>query len=106
MSLVHLIVLGHKQCGVVKEAIKAVATSGGAQGHFASLIEAIRPAISRATGRAGDPIENTVRANVEIGVEQLRLSEPRLADLVNAGALTIVGAIYDPGTHEVELIVT
>ena len=101
-----IMVLGHKQCGVVKAAIEAMATGEPTHSHFDNLIDAIRPAVERVANRPGDPTDNVVRANVELVVEQLRLSEPKLAGLVSASELTIVGALYDPGTHEVELIVT
>ena len=46
-------------------------------------------------------IDNAVRINVENVVRQLRGSKPVLAPLVDAGGLTIVGAVYSLDTGKV-----
>jgi carbonic anhydrase len=49
----------------------------------------------------GDPVENAVKANVEMVVKQLRTSTPVLAELVAHGKLKVVGAIYSLDTGKV-----
>lgn len=43
----------------------------------------------------GDPLDNAVRANVTLVVQQLKSSEPILEGWVKKGDLIVVGARYD-----------
>ena len=52
-------------------------------------------------GLPGDPVENAVKANVEMVVKQLRASTPVLAKLVSEGKLKVVGAVYSLDTGKV-----
>lgn len=92
------VVLGHQMCG----AVTAAAESGAAEGHLPSLLKLIQPAVQSAKGRPGDLIDNAVRINVENVVRQLRSSKPVLAELVDHGSLTVVGAVYSLQTGTVE----
>jgi len=92
-----LVVLGHQKCG----AVTAAAEAGEAEGHMPSLVTLIRPAIDAAKGLPGDLIENAVRINVENVVRQIRGSKPVLAELVERGELTVVGAVYSLDTGKV-----
>ena len=105
-----VIVLGHERCGAISAAITGLKL----QGHMASLMAALQPAIDctdrstqdrdgdrgreggrdRVIGASFDPIEAAVRANVRITVAKLRASEPILADSVRSGRLTVIGARY------------
>jgi carbonic anhydrase len=91
-----IMVLGHERCGAVDATIK------GAQvpGQIASLLDAIRPALERAEGQAGDRLANTVKANVLLQIERLKAS-PVLSQLIDEGKLDIVGGYYDLDTGEV-----
>jgi carbonic anhydrase len=89
-----LVVLGHQHCGAVTAAVKG----GEAEGHIKALTELLRPAVEQTRGLQGDPIENAVRANVEMVVKQLRTSTPILAKMVSRGDLKVVGAIYSLDT--------
>jgi len=62
----------------------------------------IRPAVASAREQRGDQIDNAVRINVENVVRQLRGSKPVLAELVDHGSLTVVGAVYSLETGKVE----
>ncbi len=42
-----------------------------------------------------DPLDNAVRANVTMVVQQVKSSEPILEGRVKKGDLTVVGARYD-----------
>ena len=52
----------------------------------------------------GDPLENAIRANVQLGVERLRGLEPILAPRVKNGSLKIAGGVYDLKTGLVTLL--
>jgi carbonic anhydrase len=93
-----MVVMGHQQCG----AVTAAAEAGAAHGHLSALIAPIHPAVERAKSMAGDRIENAVRINVEMIVDQLRGSEPILSELVTKRELQIVGAVYSLDTGRVE----
>jgi carbonic anhydrase len=92
-----LVVMGHQKCG----AVTAAAESGEADGHLPSLLALIRPAVEHARAQPGDLIANAVRINVENVVRQVRGSTPVLAELVDRGALTVVGAVYSLDTGKV-----
>ena len=92
-----LIVLGHESCGAVTAAVEG----GEAEGHIASLVDLIKPAVERSRGKPGDRVANAVHANVEMVVQQLRSSEPVLSRLVAQGKLKIVGGVYSLETGKV-----
>ena len=92
-----LVVMGHQKCGAVSAAVEG----GEASGHLPELIKAIQPAVEKAKGMPGDVIENAVRSNVEMVVQQLSTSQPVLAPLVNEDKLRIVGAVYSLDTGKV-----
>jgi carbonic anhydrase len=92
-----LVVMGHQKCG----AVTAAAEGGEAEGHLPSLLALIRPAVERAKTQPGDLIDNAVRLNVENVVRQVRGSAPVLAELVQRGSLTVVGAVYSLDTGKV-----
>jgi carbonic anhydrase len=92
-----LVVLGHQHCGAVTAAVEG----GEAEGHIGALIKLLRPAVEKTRGLTGDPVENAVKANVEMVVKQLRTSTPVLAELVTHGKLKVVGAVYSLDTGKV-----
>jgi len=92
-----LVVMGHQHCGAVTAAVEG----GEAEGHIGALIKLLRPAVEKARGLPGDPVENAVKANVEMVVTQLRTSTPILAELVAHGKLKVVGAVYSLETGKV-----
>lgn len=93
-----VVVMGHQKCG----AVTAAAEGGEAHGHLGTILDAIRPAVQQAANMPGDRIDNAVRINVELVVEQLRASTPVLEELVQQGHLRIVGAVYSLDTGKVE----
>ena len=54
----------------------------------------------------GDPLENAVRKNVEIGVERLQGLEPIAASRVKDRKVKVVGGVYDLLNGAVTLIDT
>ena len=79
----------------------AAVEGGVAEGHIGALINLLRPAVEKTRGLPGDPVENAVKANVELVVKQLRTSTPVLAELISKGKLKVVGALYSLDTGKV-----
>jgi len=95
-----VLVMGHERCGAVDATLKG----GEAHNHIKELIEAIKPAVAKAKGKPGDALDNAVKANIAMVVEQLKASKPTLAEMVSTKAVKVVGARYDLDTGKVELI--
>lgn len=94
-----IMVIGHEKCGAVEATIK------GAQvpGQIGSLIDAIKPALSRAKNFKGDPLAKAVKANVLLQVDNLKAS-PVLAERIASGQLKVVGAYYDLDAGTITLV--
>jgi carbonic anhydrase len=98
-----VMVLGHSECGAVKAAIKHLKDKDALPGAIEPLVNSIRPAVVKARGMPGHLLDNALRANVAIGVEQLRSLQPILAPAVKRGRIKVVGAMYDLRTGSVTL---
>ena len=92
-----IIVLGHEKCGAVTAAVEG----GESEGHIGSIVQLIKPAVEKTRGAKGDPVNNAVRANVQMVVQQLKTSTPVLSELVAHGKLKIVGGVYSLETGKV-----
>lgn len=103
-----LVVLGHKQCGAVTAVTKALQGRGHAlERNIPPLVDNIEPAVKRAM--ANNPklegnavIAPAITENVWQGIEDLFMASPSTRELVKAGKVKVVGAIYDVGTGNVE----
>jgi carbonic anhydrase len=98
-----IMVLGHTECGAVKAAIKHMNDRDPLPGALGLLVNSIRPAVAKAKGMPGDPLDNAIRANVSIGVARLRSLQPIVAPAVTRGRVKVVGAMYDLRTGGVTL---
>ncbi len=92
-----IVVMGHTKCGAVSAACKIPDVPG----HIVTLINAIKPAAQLAKKQAGDEVENAVKINVAMQVQQLQNMEPVLSKAVQSGLTQIVGAVYDLETGKV-----
>jgi carbonic anhydrase len=101
-----ILVLGHSGCGAVKSAIKHIDDRDALPGAISGLVELIKPAVAMSKGMPGDPIENAVRKNIEIGVERLEGLEPIVAPRVKDRKVKVVGGVYDLRNGTVTLIDT
>ncbi|MEH2306389.1 carbonic anhydrase [Nostoc sp.] len=95
-----IVVLGHKRCGAVAEAIK----NEPLPGRIGLIIEGIKPSVERVKLRTGDNMQNAVIANIQYQTEKLQESSTILAKLLSEGKLKIVGACYDIDTGKVKII--
>jgi carbonic anhydrase len=99
-----IMVLGHSSCGAVKAAIQHLNNKDSLPGAINALVELIKPAVAKSKGATGDPLENAIRQNVEIGVERLQKLQPILAPRVKDGKVKVVGGVYDLATGGVMLV--
>jgi carbonic anhydrase len=95
-----IVVLGHTSCG----AIGAVAQGAELEGHIASLIPAIQPAVDKVRDQEGDLTDNAAREVARMTAIQLQESQPIIADLVKEGKLKVVPAFYELESGEVSLL--
>lgn len=95
-----VVVLGHQKCGAVTAAVQ----SNTAPGHVDSIVKAILPAVAAAQGKAGDLVWNAAKENVKRVVAQISSSEPILSELVRAGTVQVIGAMYYLDSGKVELV--
>lgn len=99
-----ILVLGHSGCGAVKSAIKHIDEKDTLPGAIEGLVGLVKPAVIKSRGSAGDPLENAIRANVELGVQRLQGLEPILGPRVKNGTVKIAGGVYDLKTGLVTLL--
>ena len=90
-----VVVLGHERCGAVKAAL-ATAT---APGNVNSLVRDIQPAVKAAKGKAGDPLDATIKENAVQVAAKIR-SEAKLGEL--GKSVRIVVGVYDLDTGKIE----
>jgi carbonic anhydrase len=95
-----IVVLGHERCGAVDAATKG----GDPGGHIGSLVHAIAPAVEAARIKKGNLLEEAVKANVLLIVNQLKNTAPFLAPAAKSGMLTVVGAVYDLETGTADFL--
>ncbi len=94
-----LFVMGHSDCGAVKEAVKYFPGT-----HDLEFVRLIRPAVVRARQIVGSPypdakvVPEAIRQNVLLGVRALR-KDPLFKDLL------IAGGVYDLKTSRVNIVI-
>jgi carbonic anhydrase len=67
-------------------------------------VATLKPVVARIKGRAGDLLDQAIRANVEAGVARLKALPPVVAPAVRAGRVKVVGGVYDLKTGIVSVI--
>ncbi|MCX5806791.1 MAG: carbonic anhydrase [Proteobacteria bacterium] len=95
-----VIVLGHGKCG----AVSATVQGGEAHGHIACIVNAIAPAVEKVRNQSGDLIDNAIKANVELVVNQIISSKPILSEQVKESKLKVAGAYYNIESGVVDFI--
>lgn len=94
-----VMILGHRRCGAVIAAVEG----HEAEGDVGPMLSELRPAVEASKNMPGDPVENAVRANVELVVANL-VNSKELGPMVKSGELKIVGGIYDLDTGKIEML--
>jgi carbonic anhydrase len=98
-------VLGHTSCGAVNATVAALQKGNDLPGHIGDLVRAMKPGIEPVLKQPGDDLyQHAVVANVRSNVQRLQEAKPILADMVAAGKLRVVGAVYDLPTGKVALV--
>src|SRR5450631_4248594 len=90
-----IVVLGHDSCGAVSATIKSLKDNTTLPGHLPSLVTSLTPAVTAASGKSGDPLDN---------VAKLKSATPILSSAVEQRKLKIVGGIYHLKDGRVEMI--
>ncbi|MBK1988181.1 carbonic anhydrase [Sphaerospermopsis aphanizomenoides BCCUSP55] len=97
-----IVILGHKRCGAVQEAIK----NEQFPGRINSVVDSIKPALAQ-----NQPITNDVDSNkdavinnIKYQTEQLQRNSPVLERLTRDDRLKIVSAFYDIDTGKVQFL--
>src|SRR5829696_1297633 len=98
-----LLVLGHSGCGAAEAAVAAL-QGATIRGYAYRFAEGIGPAVQSVINEPGDQLDNAIRANIAMGVDQLRTAEPDLAAAVGSGRLTVAGGYYDLTSGEVTIL--
>ena len=99
-----IVVLGHSACGAVKAAMQHINQKDSLPGAINGLVELVKPAVTQSEKMPGDPLENAIKKNVEIGVARLKTLEPIVGPAVKAGKVKVVGGVYDLATGAVTLV--
>jgi len=98
-----IVVLGHTDCGAVKGACDNVQL-----GNLTHTLSNISPAVyavpgfeGARTSANGEFVSAVTHANVDLNVKNITERSKVIADLVAAGKVKIVGAVYDVATGKV-----
>jgi carbonic anhydrase len=92
-----IVVLGHEKCG----AVTATVQNAPAQGHLASIMSRIRPAVEKVSARPGDTIAHAIDAHILEVLAALR-SEPEFVERLEKQQLKVVGMRYNLGAGTLE----
>jgi carbonic anhydrase len=95
-----IVVMGHEKCGALTAAVQGVHE----RNHIDAFLSPLTQAVQDTKGMPGDPVDNAVRDNIRIVVDELKKSQPVLANLQKNGKLEIVGAEYHLQSGRVEFL--
>lgn len=93
-----LVVLGHKECRAIKNAIRAVEYPGTVESYCSDkVINKIIPAVLKAQKlQDGKPLDEAVaRNNVEMTIQKIKSGSQNLRRLVDSGKISMVGAYVE-----------
>lgn len=98
-----VVVMGHQRCGAVTLAVDSLNNGTEVPAHLVEVVEALKPAYDTAKPLPGDQVDNTVRAQIRLTVDQLR-EDPLLAPLVAEHRIRVMGAYYSLDTGCVDFM--
>ena len=96
LQLKTLLVLGHRNCGAVKAAMKADSVPG--------QISSLYPHLRRAVEQSGGDVDKAIVENAKIQAELLRTASTVIRDAVKAGTLKVEAGVYDLATGKVAVV--
>ena len=100
-----VLVLGHRNCGAVDAAIKAVKDGVVLPGHLPGLIDAIKPAVLAAeAAKPADLPAAATAENVRQTERHIAASTPILSEAVGTGRVKVAGGVYDLANGKVNLV--
>ncbi|HQP52003.1 MAG TPA: carbonic anhydrase, partial [Syntrophorhabdaceae bacterium] len=94
-----VIVLGHGNCG----AVTATVQGGEAHGHIGSIVRTIAPAVEKARAQTGDLIDNAIKINVALVVDEIK-SSSIIKKMLEQDSVRVAGAYYDIDSGKVDII--
>ncbi len=102
-----IVIMGHTSCGAVKGACDHAKL-----GNLTGMLENINPALGKVEtspdedrSSANTPFVNKVAVqNVYLNIEKLKNDSPVLREMVDAGEIEVVGAMYDVATGKVDFL--
>jgi carbonic anhydrase len=101
-----IVVLGHSSCGAIKGACDHVEL-----GNLTGLLAKIQPAVeavaepadpARRTSKNADFVQAVANANIDLTVAAIRERSDVLRELLDSGAIALVGGMYDVASGAVE----
>lgn len=100
-----IVVLGHSSCGAIKGAVDN-AQMGNLTATLANLMPAVdaTPLTGERSSKNKHFVEDVAHTNVRLTVAKLTAESAVLKELVDTGALKIVGAMHDVSTGEVTFL--
>jgi carbonic anhydrase len=90
-----IVILAHTACGAVKAACDIVTKNATYSGVIGRMIEPIVPAALAVRNDSGDFADNTAKESAKQTAARLPTLSSIVGDLVDAGKVKIVAAIYD-----------
>ncbi len=90
-----LLVVGHRNCGAIKAALKADTVPG----QISVLYQHLLPAIKQSSGN----VDTAIEANARFQAELLRTSSTVIRDATKAGKLKVEAGVYDLATGKFHL---
>jgi carbonic anhydrase len=97
-----IMVLGHVRCGAVSATVGALRSGAYPEGDVAYLIDEIAPSVREAGLDGPEAADRAMRVHVGRTVQRVGRVDG-VPELVAAGRVSIVGAVYDLDTGVVEL---
>jgi carbonic anhydrase len=98
-----IVVIGHEKCGAVEATLGSIQHHETPHGDVAALVTAITPAVAVAEQRPGDLLDNTIRANAQQSLEQIKKSH-ELEGPLGSGTVKAIAAYYSIDDGRISLI--
>lgn len=92
-----ILVLGHENCGAVQAAVNGVTDD------VENVMKLIEPAVKKSAKMKGNRLENAIKTNVQLVVDQLK-NTPIVREFIDKKKLMVVGGYYNFHTGKVQLL--